>query len=103
MEMRRLIPETPVERTEYCRAQDRARGAIRRAISTGKLANLKAECVMCSACGLRRAVIYDHRDYSKPLEVTPVCRNCNGKLGPVDSIPPLSKEELRQIRGHRVY
>ena len=27
---------------------------------------------------------YDHRDYSKPLEVDPVCRRCNQMRGPAD-------------------
>ena len=30
---------------------------------------------------MRRATQYDHRDYNKPLEVTPVCPSCNGKRG----------------------
>jgi DNA-directed RNA polymerase subunit RPC12/RpoP len=35
-------------------------------------------CVDCGA----PATCYDHRDYSKPLEVEPVCRACNVCRGP---------------------
>lgn len=35
-------------------------------------------CVDCGAV----AEVYDHRDYSKPLDVQPVCRSCNLKRGP---------------------
>ena len=38
------------------------------------------EC-SCVDCG-NPATDYDHRDYSKPLEVVPVCRPCNFKRGP---------------------
>lgn len=31
------------------------------------------QCVDCAA----PAIEYDHRDYSKPLQVEPVCRRCN--------------------------
>ena len=34
-------------------------------------------CVDCSA----PAETYDHRFYSRPLEVEPVCRSCNKKRG----------------------
>jgi len=35
----------------------------------------------CTDCG-EAAIGYDHRDYSKPLEVEPVCRRCNSARGP---------------------
>jgi hypothetical protein len=47
-----------------------ARGDIRRAIEFA--------CVDCS----RPAFCYDHRDYSKPLQIEPVCKSCNTKRGP---------------------
>lgn len=34
----------------------------------------------CADCG-KRAQHYDHRDYSKPLDVEPVCRGCNARRG----------------------
>lgn len=36
------------------------------------------KCVDCGA----QAAAYEHRDYSKPLEVEAVCRPCNRKRGP---------------------
>ena len=35
----------------------------------------------CKDCGAP-AVEYDHRDYTLPLEVDPVCHSCNMKRGP---------------------
>lgn len=35
----------------------------------------------CVDCG-GRATEYDHRDYSRPLEVEPVCHRCNILRGP---------------------
>jgi hypothetical protein len=40
-------------------------------------------CVDCA----KPARDYDHRDYSKPLDVQPVCRSCNKLRGP--AIPRL--------------
>ena len=37
--------------------------------------------VKCVDCG-KDAQCYDHRDYSKPLEVDPVCKSCNALRGP---------------------
>ena len=34
----------------------------------------------CVDCG-KKATVYDHRDYKKPLEVDPVCRSCNVRRG----------------------
>ena len=34
----------------------------------------------CVDCG-KQATCYDHRDYSKPLEVEPVCHSCNKLRG----------------------
>ncbi len=34
----------------------------------------------CADCG-KKAKVYDHRDYSKPLEVEPVCVRCNVRRG----------------------
>ena len=47
----------------------------------GKLPYLRYEYVPCVDCG-KRAEHYDHRDYTKPLEVEPVCRSCNKLRGP---------------------
>jgi len=36
--------------------------------------------VLCVDCG-KRAKVYDHRDYNKPLDVEPVCIKCNSMRG----------------------
>jgi hypothetical protein len=41
----------------------------------------------CVDCG-RQAKVYDHRYYSHPLEVDPVCAGCNNKRGPALDIVP---------------
>lgn len=49
------------------------------AIATGKVPSARGlVCVDCS----EPATEYDHRDYTKPLEVDPVCRSCNHRRGP---------------------
>jgi hypothetical protein len=35
----------------------------------------------CVDCG-KRAQVWEHRDYRKPLEVEPCCYSCNQKRGP---------------------
>ncbi len=35
----------------------------------------------CSDCG-KKAAVYDHRNYQKPLDVVPVCVRCNHLRGP---------------------
>ncbi len=37
----------------------------------------------CVDCG-RRATEYDHRSYTRPLDVVPVCHVCNIQRGPAD-------------------
>jgi len=59
----------------------RATVYVYRMVKAGKLCNLKENIVICFNCYKERATVYDHRDYNKPREVTPVCRPCNYKLG----------------------
>jgi hypothetical protein len=57
----------------------RVRGVLVRAIKRGDLPSAKESiCVDCEG----PAFDYDHRDYSRPLDVTPVCRKCNQRRGP---------------------
>lgn len=56
-----------------------AHKAVATAIREGRLSRPNQH--PCVDCG-RRASQYDHRDYSKPLEVAPVCRRCNLARGP---------------------
>lgn len=57
----------------------RAHSAVAKAVRCGELDHPKTlECVDCGA----QARDYDHRDYSRPLDVVPVCRSCNKLRGP---------------------
>lgn len=59
--------------------QRRAMSAVSRAVRRGDLPPAKS--LQCLDCGTA-AKHYDHRDYSKPLTVEPVCGPCNHKRGP---------------------
>lgn len=68
-------PEDHYTRT----AQYQAHKAVARARARGQLqAPSELECVDCGV----PAIEYDHRDYSRPLDVEAVCRRCNLKRGP---------------------
>lgn len=58
-----------------------AQVAVSLAIRTGKLK--PAHLFNCADCG-SKASQYEHRDYSKPLDVDPVCPRCNRLRGPAD-------------------
>jgi hypothetical protein len=53
--------------------------AVNKAVKRGELRPAREQ--KCADCG-KQAAHYDHRDYSKPLAVDPVCRSCNRKRGP---------------------
>lgn len=61
---------------------------VSRAVRAGLLADLKKVGLPCTDC-YRLADRYDHRDYTRPLEVAPVCHRCNAKRGP-------AKNDLRK-------
>lgn len=80
-------------RCEVCacqryRAMTQLRGfsaaTLAAAIKDGKLP--RAIGLGCTDCG-RPAEAYDHRDYTQPLKVDPVCRSCNVMRGPADVWP----------------
>ena len=52
---------------------------VLKAIRRGELK--RADEFECVDCG-KPAYCYDHRDYSKPLDVDPVCNGCNIRRGP---------------------
>lgn len=61
-----------------------AMSAVANAIRDGRLAPPSDfQCVDCGAPARQ----YDHRDYSKPLSVEPVCRSCNLNRGPAVPVP----------------
>ena len=51
---------------------------VSRAIRDGALPPLTS--AICG-CG-KPALVYEHRDYRRPLDVEPVCKSCNRKRGP---------------------
>jgi len=55
---------------------------VKRAIKAGVIPVLDGS-VECVDCGMP-AKDYDHRDYTKPLDVAPVCRGCNIRRGPAE-------------------
>lgn len=63
-------------------AAARAMNIVSLAVKNGELPNLKKRIVFCVDCKESRATEYDHRDYSQPLKVYPVCHPCNTKRGP---------------------
>lgn len=66
---------------ERRRAAARAVSAVAMAKLLGKLPYLRDGKTKCTDCD-KPAQVYDHRDYSRPLEVEPVCQKCNIRRGP---------------------
>ena len=59
-------------------ARNKACGQVGHAIRKGLLSPVAG--LTCYRCG-KPAKHYEHRDYSKPLDVEPVCVSCNVQLG----------------------
>lgn len=66
-----------------------ATAEVQRAIRLGVL--MRADQFRCVDCD-RWAECWDHRDYSKPLMVEPVCQSCNMRRGPGCFGPRLTQE-----------
>lgn len=58
-----------------------AHSQVYQAIQRGALPALSGS-VKCVDCAIAPADVYDHRDYTKPLQVEPVCYGCNRARGP---------------------
>lgn len=54
----------------------RARGVVRRAVEIGKLVSPK----ICSNCYFEKSLDAHHRDYSAPLQVIWLCRQCHADI-----------------------
>lgn len=62
--------------------QSRASAALTKAVRNGDVPPVNSLiCVDCSA----PASCYDHRDYTRPLHVVPVCKACNAIRGSADN------------------
>lgn len=78
--------------SRYCSVGCAARTSeiARKAISLVQMAIRRGEIqkitkgVLCADCG-KQATEYEHRDYSRPLDVVAVCRGCNIRRGPADT------------------
>lgn len=60
-------------------ARNYALAWVNRAVRYGRL--LPPETFRCVDCD-EWAEVWEHRDYSKPLQVEPVCKSCNALRGP---------------------
>jgi Ribbon-helix-helix domain len=54
--------------------RSRAVAAVGQAVKSGKLPPVRTR--KCDDCG-RQAEQYHHEDYGKPLDVTPLCKDCH--------------------------
>ena len=61
------------------RIKGRCHNLVSRLIKLGALDSPRLH--RCADCG-GPAVNYDHRDYSQPINVEPVCHGCNVRRGP---------------------
>ena len=70
---------------------------VRLEVISGRLFSAKRLRVQCSDCE-KPAVCYDHRDYTKPLDLEPVCVSCNWKRG--QGYPRLDGPEIIEVDWH---
>lgn len=73
---------TQVERLRFYEMRRKAHHAVRLAMMKGNLTRLTQADIDCVDCK-SRAMVYDHRDYTQPLKVEPVCHQCNVTRGRV--------------------
>lgn len=65
--------------------RQQAMGRVSKAVKEGRLPRVSTQT--CVDCG-KQAQAYDHRRYSAPLDVVPVCTPCNFKRGPAEDAGP---------------
>jgi len=70
-------------------------------VRRGDLCRLYTSDVLCQ-CG-EKAYCYEHRDYSKPLEVEAVCDSCNALRGPAALPIDFVIAELNIYSPDRIY
>lgn len=66
-----------------------ARSKVNIKVSAGDIP--RASTLDCIDCG-EPATDYDHRDYTKPVDIEPVCRKCN--IQRPEGYPPIDGEEV---------
>lgn len=68
-----------------------AQSLVRKAVISGALP--PANRLYCVDCG-GFAFGYEHRDYTAPLDVQPICRPCNHKRGQAYPLTPGAIEHI---------
>ncbi len=68
----------PAAQGEIVNSGQRAHLKVADAVARGRIP--PARDLKCIDCG-KPAQGYDHRDYSQPLAIEPVCRSCNRRRG----------------------
>jgi len=81
----------------YHDGQNIAMAIVASAIKAGHLPKLNGR-IRCADCGTK-ATMYDHRDYNRPLEVTPVCQACNIVRGRAKPIRKSTLTKMKQPNG----
>lgn len=93
-----------MNRKNLKKLRNNASAAVSRAVKNGNLPRLDG-IIKCKDCGIQ-ASEYDHRNYTKPLEVEPVCGDCNKKRGKGFPFADLSKtkygKHLEKIRKRNI-
>lgn len=82
----------------YLAWQSRAVRLVNQAKKDGLLPDLSTGEYACVDCGLP-AFYYEHRDYTRPLDVEPVCPKCNSKRGPSAAVTPRNFKRLNSMAG----
>ena len=77
---------------ERAKIRKAAAEAVAKAVKRGELPPAKTQ--KCVDCG-KQASEYDHRDYTKYLDVQPVCRGCNCRRGAGRPYDGVCKRSLR--------
>lgn len=91
------------ERIAWSKLRNKAASAVRRSVVNGNLPNLKEKEVKCVLCS-RRAQVYHHDDYAKPLDVIPVCSGCNvHRLGTNAPTVPSNKKSCPTCGSNNTY
>lgn len=88
---------TTHQRIVYKRAAMAACQQVKRAVDRGLLPNLKVAKLTCVDCGINPATEYDHREYARPLDVSPVCLSCNLRRPPATFTILGKAEDAKQI------
>ena len=76
------------------RVRAKAAQAVARAVREGLL--IPPKQLICVDCGAN-AFCYDHRDYTKPLDVAPVCKRCDCLRGSGAPYDGADKRWLRRM------